>query len=473
MTSTSFSSSEIVALSKLAEVEGQVVKTSSDNLLETYDLEKCVEWCKRHSLEKICLQFPDALLTDSVQIVLYLEKRLGKKIYILGDTSCGSCCIDEVTAQHIDADGIIHFGHACLNPTSRLPVFHVLPKKKIDVEVICKEFEKYFRDRDHKILLFYDVSYAHAIESIYSTLKPIFKSLILSTLNCTSNVDFTDNANGSAVVLGRSYDLDNGYRIQDYEAVFLGPNGKTLSKLAMTIPTRNWHHSEGLEFHEFSVLNSSWLKRRRYLVEKLKDAKVVGIVVATLGIKDYLEAIDMVKKALKAKNKKSYILSIGKLNSAKLANFPEMDAFVVIACPENDVFDSREFFKPMLTVYEVELAFNNSREFSTHYCMDFRQILSGGQNYIEFNASTESDVSLISGGIRNLVDDLPPVDRMDALVTKSQGTVAVGKAGATYLIGRSWQGLEQRLGQDCIRPVEKGRSGLPMGYENEPISRES
>ena len=25
-----------------------------------------------------------------------------------------SCCVDEVAAEHIGADGIIHFGHACL-----------------------------------------------------------------------------------------------------------------------------------------------------------------------------------------------------------------------------------------------------------------------------------------------------------------------------------------------------------------------
>jgi len=84
-------------------------------------------------------------------------------MYILGDTTCGSCCVDEITAQHIDADGIIHFGHACLNPTARLPVFHVLPRKQLDVTKLADEIKRVFTDCTKKIIFFYNVAYAHKI----------------------------------------------------------------------------------------------------------------------------------------------------------------------------------------------------------------------------------------------------------------------------------------------------------------------
>lgn len=150
-----------------------------------------------------------------------------------------------------------------------------------------------------------------------------------------------------------------------------------------------------------------------------------------------------------------------------------MDAFVAIACPENPLYDSRDFFKPILTPFEVELAFNSSREFSTQYCMDFRQILSTGLDYVAFEPSSDSDVSLISGAIRNLTNDEHPVDGMGELVSKSAGTVAIGKNGANYLLNRSWQGLEQKLGQDQVKTAVKGRIGLPVAYENEPVKKET
>ena len=148
-----------------------------------------------------------------------------------------------------------------------------------------------------------------------------------------------------------------------------------------------------------------------------------------------------------------------------------MDAFVVIACPESEIFDSRDFHKPLLLPYEVDLAFNSSREFSQNYCMDFSQLLPGGVNYVDFKASTEPDISLISGGVRGSEEDAPSVSEMNTIACKSDGTVAVGKAGASFLQGRSWKGLEQRLGQNEAKPAEKGRSGLPIGYENEPVCK--
>lgn len=103
------------------------------------------------------------MLSDSVDVAFHIEKTIGQKVYILGDTTCGSCCVDEIAAQHINADGIIHFGHACLNPTVRLPVLHILPNRQLDVTKLIDEFKRSFLDYTKKILFFYDVAYAHNI----------------------------------------------------------------------------------------------------------------------------------------------------------------------------------------------------------------------------------------------------------------------------------------------------------------------
>ncbi|XP_076247928.1 diphthamide biosynthesis 2 [Calliopsis andreniformis] len=459
-----------------SEMTVKTTKHEVNNALgdDPYDVEKCGKWIDACNLNKVCLQFPDNLLTDSVEVALRLESRVNKKVYILGDTSYGSCCVDEIAAQHVHADGIIHFGHACLNPTVRVPVFHVLPKKDIDVTEVTSQFKSTFEDTSKRILFFYDIAYAYKIESIQKILCPVYENLIFSSLNCTSNVEFTDTKDSSSIVtLGRTFNLEEGYKVEDYEAFFLGSGGKTFVTLTTTIPAKKWYCFENNSIVEFEALNTPWLKRRRFLIEKLKDAKVIGIVAATLGIKDYLKIITTVKNILKQKNKKSYILSMGKINPAKLANFPEIDAFVVITCPENEVFDSREFLKPILTPYEVELAFNDSREFSIQYCMDFRQILPGGTNYVEFKASMDSDISLITGEIRSHNENALCTDKMNALaIADSTGVVAIGKAGAEFLQSRSWKGVEQRLGKDSVHAAEIGRCGLPSCYENECVSIE-
>ncbi|KAH0554997.1 2-(3-amino-3-carboxypropyl)histidine synthase subunit 2 [Cotesia glomerata] len=459
-------------------------QTNSSNLdtsnrLNKYYINDCVQWIKARGLEKVCLQFPDSLLKDSAIVAVELENYLNKKVYILGDTTCGSCCVDEVTANHIQADGIIHFGHACLNPTVKLPVFHVLPATSLDVDVFVDTFSSYF-DCDKNIIFFYDVSFAHTIEKIYKKVQEKKLNINLTFLNCESNIKYTDRKNDNQRTLITGRELLEVEKLEEYVGFYLGDDNKTLASLALSIPVKNWFYCTGkisgcdnkkMEVKEFEVARNPWLRRRRFLVEKLKDAKVVGIVVATLGIQNYLDVLDMVKSILKSKNIKSYIFSVGKPNPAKLANFAEVDAFVVIACPENEIFDSSEYWKPLCTPFELELAFNDSRKFSTNYCLDFRQLLPGGINHVDFKPTAESDVSLITGQLRNCSSESEPTDaeKMKTLVCKNDGTVAIGKAGADFLLNRSWQGLEQKLGETEITTAVKGRHGLPKSYDTEPV----
>ncbi|CBZ30048.1 conserved hypothetical protein [Leishmania mexicana MHOM/GT/2001/U1103] len=49
------------------------------------------------------------------------------RLFVLADNTFGSCCPDEITAQHYTADCIAHFGEACMSRSTRLPVFYVQP----------------------------------------------------------------------------------------------------------------------------------------------------------------------------------------------------------------------------------------------------------------------------------------------------------------------------------------------------------
>jgi diphthamide biosynthesis protein 2 len=101
-----------------------------------------------------------------------------------------SCCVDEVAAQHVEADSTVHYGHACMSQyvinflfflcvgdalgsfgkicfrTSRLPVIYVFGKKKVGVEHCVTEFINSLRrggvDFHSKGVLFrHDTVYSH------------------------------------------------------------------------------------------------------------------------------------------------------------------------------------------------------------------------------------------------------------------------------------------------------------------------
>lgn len=93
------------------------------------------------------------------------------KLTILGDTSYGSCCVDEIAAEHVDADAVVHYGRACLSPTARLPVLHIFTRMELDHEVVMDFIRRHFPDMDAKVILTADVSYAHHVRPISQLLE--------------------------------------------------------------------------------------------------------------------------------------------------------------------------------------------------------------------------------------------------------------------------------------------------------------
>lgn len=102
----------------------------------------------------------------------------------------------------------------------------------------------------------------------------------------------------------------------------------------------------------------------------------------------YLHIIEQMKDLIKAAGKKSYTLVMGRPNSTKLANFPEVllssnmfsllfmlritdspfffffflvcqcEVFVYVSCAQTALLDSKDFLAPVITPFEAVLAFS-------------------------------------------------------------------------------------------------------------------
>lgn len=74
-------------------------------------------------------------------------------------------------------------------------------------------------------------------------------------------------------------------------------------------------------------------------MEKIRDARTIGIVIGTLGVKNYLKIIERMKNLATAYGKKYYLISVGKPTVAKLANLGEVnDPFSLGACNKYGIF---------------------------------------------------------------------------------------------------------------------------------------
>ncbi|XP_056290313.1 2-(3-amino-3-carboxypropyl)histidine synthase subunit 2 [Pseudoliparis swirei] len=489
-----FSSSSETVIQRAVDVAVKIA-TPLEKLEEFYQIKKTCDFISEHEFKKVALQFPDELLVDSVAVAVEIESNSNAKPFILGDTSYGSCCVDEVAAEHIGADCIVHYGGACLSPSARLPLMYVFERRPVDLVKCSSTFRELHPDTRSHVAILCDVNYDHVMNDLVTILLPEYPNIVVAELvvegeQCYSHgrikkqhddARLSERDNSQVIYqFGRRFSLSSGLSITDYSLFYVGQEGATLRNFMMT-----WNRCSFCSFdpktmtgRTESVSINRALMKRYYTIERAKDANVVGILVGTLGVADYLGIIQQLKETIRGAGKKSYVFAMGKLNVAKLANFLEIDIFVLIACPENSLLDSSEFYKPVVTPFEMEVACNKKREWSEEYVTDFRHLLPGGQSHVPLanqqEEGDETDVSLITGALRsqNLLNREPAVSSFgSSVVLRNQAlTVANTNSAASFLAERSWRGLEKKLGETPVVKAVAGRRGIAIAYEEEGTS---
>lgn len=88
--------------------------------------------------------------------------------------SVGSCCVDEVAAEHVGADCVVHYGSACLSPSKRLPLMYIFERRPLDVDKCTSAFRDLYPDTQSHVILLYDVNYVHAISKLIADVLVVF-----------------------------------------------------------------------------------------------------------------------------------------------------------------------------------------------------------------------------------------------------------------------------------------------------------
>ncbi|KAF8547442.1 diphthamide biosynthesis protein [Imleria badia] len=486
-------------------------RPESSNVAEFYEIEHTAELILKgdykrvrfiiHSISRplsgpvslqVALQFPDELLHDAVPVYRLLKRTVGQghDLYVLADTSYGNCCVDEVAAQHVDADLMVHYGHACMSKTSRLPVVYIFGRKPIDVEDCVQGLSKILASvpeagegETRSVLVRHDVGYTYQAGDVVRQLRDKTGLSVLYH-EIPTWVDPAPILPSTADEASTSSDSDS--KIDEVASIilYIGEESLTLTNLLLTHSSRHVYSYDPIT--KSSRLESGrtnrLLMRRFAAVQKARDADVFGILVGTLGVASYLPLISHLRKILAKAQKKSYTISVGKLNPAKLGNFMEIECFVLAACPENSIIESKEFYRPIITPYELEVALQAEGTWSGRYVLDFRRLLAEHDSPHDIANEEDRDpdqptFSLVTGKYRHArrfgaapePSDGDTSSPNTVVLRNQDGTMTVlpESAAALYLQSRSFRGLEARVGEDPLSILEQGRSGIARGYADD------
>ncbi|KAK8210455.1 putative diphthamide synthesis protein-domain-containing protein [Phyllosticta capitalensis] len=521
-----------------------VGRISEAQLAAVYEVERTVREICAGRWKRIALQFPDGMLVDAPRVYEALRRGLDKasteavarrlenasldadeveggeskpdeeeQLYILGDTSYGACCVDEVAAEHVDADVVVHYGRSCLSPTARLPVIYVFTTRPLELDPVVTCFEQTYPDKQQKIVLMADIPYSSHLPELHRRLQD----------QGYANIFLTDIVHDpSAPLPNRTVPpevQDDAQALRDYQLFHISdPPTALLLTLSSRVGAIHIYPTTGDTSTPPQALlatSAQTLRRRYALTTRLSTAPIFGILINTLSVKNYLHVVEHVKKIIAEADKKCYTFVVGKINAAKVANFSEVDGWVVIGCWESSLVESKEFWKPIITPFELQLALKSDEEriWTGEWTGDFQAVLKKEEECLdddktaqaaeeddengsgstseeesappEFDLRTGRYVSHArpmrttataaghgGGGRRN---DATAINASAQLIKRANGDVAqiggVASPGAEFLRSqRTWQGLGSDFDQDGGEEgqtgafMEEGRSGIARGY---------
>lgn len=89
------------------------------------------------------------------------------------------------------------------------------------------------------------------------------------------------------------------------------------------------------------ITTSRSLQRRLASIHHAVTSSIFGLVVHSVGLSSAQPLLAELRALLKQHRKKSYTLTVGRLNPAKLANFETVECFVLVGCREGGLVDSK------------------------------------------------------------------------------------------------------------------------------------
>jgi diphthamide biosynthesis protein 2 len=480
---------------------------------------------RKARLLKIALQFPDSALHHSPDVSWIMEKKIDDLLsetapncdasafcFVLGDTTSNDCCADEVAARHLDADVLVHYGHACLSATSgNLPVIYSFGRLDFDVDQAIDKLEETLSANDgmeqnnKKFLILYQVEYYHAVSTLTEQWSARHiddvKFKVVAGEVPSSHSDFC-----SSLALGglRFLDLDWN-EISTFTVIFIldNPEGTNSRQHKVYINAmlqllsrgdtsgRYWTYSPSTKSlctqpASHNALQRQ-LKRRFFLTTKARDANVFGILVSNLGQKNLVNVVKSLQGLVHDAGKTAYSFAVGKINPAKLANFADVEVFCLVSCQEHALLDGtaerEDYVTPVITPMELEIALGKLNWADKPYSLDCQDVLKSvdGNTNGEGadNDDTEDDTpyfSLATGRMmqcqrnsrKNEVDDKTSTEGPS--IAGGGAIIEYDSEASNFLKGREYKGLEKLTGSTEAKPAVQGLVGIASKYKQNDIN---
>jgi len=262
---------------------------------------------------------------------------------------------------------LVHYGHSCIVPTDQTTVstIYVLVDVQIDVEHLIETVKLNFAP-EKRVAFMGTVQFtpgtvkaAEALQRDYfldgkaAAPVPQIKPLSVGeTLGCTSPLV---GADVDAVV----FVCDGRFHLES--AMIQNPNVKggffRYDPFYQTLTREGFAHEE---MHQ----------QRKAAIEAAKGARMVGLILSTLGRQGSSGVLEGVEQLLEQRGVPHLTVLLSDVSPERLMRFDGVDAWVQVACPRLSIDWGDAYNLPLLTPYEAHIAWGDV-SYKDIYPMDY------------------------------------------------------------------------------------------------------
>ena len=291
---------------------------------------------------RILLQFPEGLKQKALEHAKKIEKE-GNEVLISASPCFGACDLALDEAKAVNAEKLIHFGHAEFNKVD----FNVeYIEYKIDAPLEILKDSLTLLEEFGRLGIVTTIQHVHQLDAIKEFYQKEGKSVSLGKpygfakkegqiLGCDA---------GSAATIDKDVDVH----------IYFG--GGLFHPLGAVLNTTKPFLSIDPFMGKMEFLDSyreKYRKRSRGRILAALNAKSFGILVSTKNGQFNMKLAEILKTKIEEANLAAEILVSNTFDFSSLDNLLEFDAFVNTACPRLVNDDSIRIRKPLLSSNEL------------------------------------------------------------------------------------------------------------------------
>ena len=310
-----------------------------------YNLEEAriVEEIQKLAAKRVLLQLPEGLKAEASRLVNLLQEKTDASIFVSGQACWGACDLPIDEARALDANLIVHFGHAPFHKPD-FPILYIETRYECDITPFIQKNLETFK-QFKKVALVASVQHLHQI--------PVLQKL----LEKEGLVVVIPKGLGRSFYAGQILGCEaSGPKLIEKDVDAFLSIANQFHTLAVTLSTEKpvllldpVHE----QVKDLQPLKEQIIKKRFAVIEKAKQANSFGILVSLKSGQLNTVVAENLKKKLVAKGKDVIIITMKEFQPDELLNFGNIEVFVVTACPRVAIEDQPRYSKPVLTMKEL------------------------------------------------------------------------------------------------------------------------